>query len=127
MRSNVLKASLLVLAFGLSACPKKTADLELDAARAAMDAARRAMALYCAKQTFLAAESALAEAQRLADDGEIEEAQKKASEDRNRSGTAGTSARCRSAGIDSQRPTTWPGKRRYYRTQSGPFRLYSFT
>ncbi len=78
MRNAISLACVMGLALALGGCAKKTADLELDAARAAMDAARRAKAKDCAKQTFMAAESALAEARRLADDGEIEEAQKKA-------------------------------------------------
>ena len=61
-------------------CPKKTADLELDAARAAMDEAKRRKANDCAEETYKAAEAAIAEAKRLAEAGEIEDAKKKAGE-----------------------------------------------
>ena len=70
----------IVLILSAAGCAKKTADLELDAARAAMDQARQRRADDCAKETFRAAEAALTEARLLADDGEIEEAQKKASQ-----------------------------------------------
>ena len=61
-------------------CPKKTADLELEAARAAMDEARKKKANDCAQETYQAAEAAIAEAKRLAEAGEIEDAKKKAGE-----------------------------------------------
>lgn len=61
-------------------CATPTADLELNAARQALDAARAQRAADCAKETFQAAETAIAEAARLADTGEVEAAQQKANE-----------------------------------------------
>lgn len=63
-------------------CAKKTADLEIEAAATAMDRARTRFADECAKETFRAAETALAEAQYLAIDGAIEEARKTANQAR---------------------------------------------
>lgn len=73
-----LQASALALA--LVGCPKKTADLELEAARQAIDDARNRKADDCAKETYRAAEAAIAEAKDLAQNGDIEEAKKKAGE-----------------------------------------------
>lgn len=64
----------------LTACPKKTADPELEAARRAIEDAQAKKAKDCAKETFLAAESAIAEAKRLADGGDVEGAKRKAAE-----------------------------------------------
>lgn len=69
-----------LLAIGLAGCPKKTADLELDAARQAIDDARRKKADDCAKDTYRAAEAAIAEAKDLAQSGDIEAAKKRAGE-----------------------------------------------
>lgn len=73
-------AVVTALAMGSFACPKKTADLELDLASQALDDARKNKADDCAKETYLAAEAAIAAAKDLAQAGEIEEAKKKAGE-----------------------------------------------
>lgn len=77
-----LSSALLIgaLAVGLAGCPKKTADLELEAARKAIDDARKKKASDCAKETYQAAEAAIAEAKDLAQAGDIEAAKKKAGE-----------------------------------------------
>ncbi|MBK8012651.1 MAG: OmpA family protein [Deltaproteobacteria bacterium] len=64
----------------LTGCSKNTADLELDAARKAMDKASAQKASDCATATYKAAETALNEAQKLAADGKIDEAKAKAME-----------------------------------------------
>jgi peptidoglycan-associated lipoprotein len=64
----------------LFGCPKKTADLELDLAKKAIDDARAAKASDCAKETFMAAEAALAEAQQLEQEGEADKAKEKANQ-----------------------------------------------
>jgi len=69
-----------VLAIGAFGCPKKTADLELDLASQALADARNKKANDCAKETYQAAEAAIAAAKDLAQAGEIEEAKKKAGE-----------------------------------------------
>lgn len=61
-------------------CPKKTADWELEAARKAMLEAQAKRANDCAKETFQAAEAAIAEARELAKNGEIQKAKEKAME-----------------------------------------------
>src|SRR5688572_2460594 len=66
------------MAVALAGCPKKTAELELDLAKKAVDDARRAHANDCAKETFVAAEAALAEAQQLEQEGEADKAKEKA-------------------------------------------------
>jgi peptidoglycan-associated lipoprotein len=68
---------LAVFAFG---CPKKTADLELEAARKAIADAQSKHASDCAGETYKAAEAALAEASKLADSGDIKGAKEKANE-----------------------------------------------
>jgi len=73
-------ARLSLLALALAGCPKKTADLELEAARQAIDDARNRKADDCAKETYRAAEAAIAAAKDLAQNGDIEEAKKKAGE-----------------------------------------------
>ena len=70
----------LSLVLGLAGCPKKTAELELDLAKKAIDDARAAKANDCAKETFMAAEAALAEAQQLEKDGEADKAKEKAAQ-----------------------------------------------
>lgn len=70
----------LVLGLMLSACPKATADLEMEAARKAIDDARANKASDCAKETYQAAEAAIAEAARLADEGDVEAAKEKANQ-----------------------------------------------
>jgi peptidoglycan-associated lipoprotein len=65
-------------ALALAGCPKKTAELELDLAKKAIDDARNAKANDCAKETFMAAEQALDEARKLEQDGEAEKAKEKA-------------------------------------------------
>lgn len=74
--------SLLFLS-GLGAflgCAIPNADSELNLARQALDAAKTQRAADCAKETYQAAEDAMAEAQRLAESGEVEKAQQKANE-----------------------------------------------
>jgi peptidoglycan-associated lipoprotein len=66
------------LALLAAGCPKKTAELELDLAKKAIDDARAAKANDCAKETFVAAEEALAEARQLEKDGEADKAKEKA-------------------------------------------------
>jgi peptidoglycan-associated lipoprotein len=68
------------LVLGIAGCPKKTAELELDLAKKAIDDARAAKANDCAKETFMAAEAALAEAQQLEKDGEADKAKEKAAQ-----------------------------------------------
>lgn len=81
MKSTVrIFPALFACAALLTACPKKTADLELEAARKSMEDALAKRANDCAKETYLAAEAAIAEAKRLAEAGEIEEAKAKAGE-----------------------------------------------
>jgi peptidoglycan-associated lipoprotein len=72
--------STVMLAFAVSACPKKTADLELEAARKSIADAQARRASECAKETYQAAEAAIAEANRLNEAGEIEQAKEKAQE-----------------------------------------------
>lgn len=84
MKSTWLKvagATLLVALFA-TGCPKKTADLELEAARNAIDDARRKKAGDCdtAKPQYQAAEAAIAEAAKLAEDGDVEGAKARALE-----------------------------------------------
>jgi peptidoglycan-associated lipoprotein len=67
-------------ALALAGCPKRTADLELDAARQAIDDARARKASDCAPEAFGAAEAAIAEARALAGQGEVEAAGKRAGE-----------------------------------------------
>jgi peptidoglycan-associated lipoprotein len=77
------KASILLFAALLAAaisCGKKNADLELEAARKAIADAQSRKASDCAKETYQAAEAAIAEANRLAEAGEIESAKAKAVE-----------------------------------------------
>lgn len=71
----------MVMVF-LAACPKNTADLELEAARQAILDASRKKANDCAKETFVAAETAIRDARRLADEGDVEGAKRKAEEAR---------------------------------------------
>lgn len=75
--SFIFFAWMLVAAFG---CPKKTAEVKLDLAKKAVADARAAKANDCAKETFMAAEAALAEAQRLEEEGEIDQAKEKANQ-----------------------------------------------
>jgi len=82
-------------------CPKKTADLELEAARAAMDEARKKKANDCAQETYQAAEAAIAEAKRLAEAGEIEDAKKKAGEAKALAEQAAAASR---PGCDEKKP-----------------------
>ena len=70
----------MAIALVASGCPKKTAELELDLAKKAVDDARRAKANDCAKETFMAAEAALAEAEQLEKDGEADQAKEKANQ-----------------------------------------------
>ncbi len=71
---------LLLIAVLFAACKTPTADLELDAAQKLLDDARRQKANNCAKETYQAAEAALAAARQLAADKKIEEAKAKAAE-----------------------------------------------
>lgn len=71
---------LVTLGAALAGCPKKTADLELDLAKQALDEARRRKASDCAKETYQAAEAAIAAARKAAEDGDIDKAKKKAGE-----------------------------------------------
>lgn len=80
MKRAMVLVAVLAMAGALSACPKSTADLELEAAMKAVDDARAGKADDCAKETYQAAEAALAEARRLAEDGEIDAAKEKANQ-----------------------------------------------
>jgi peptidoglycan-associated lipoprotein len=84
MKSTCLKlaGATLLLALFATGCPKKTADLELDAARQAIDDARKKKAGDCdeARPQFQAAESAIAEAARLSEEGDVEGAKARALE-----------------------------------------------
>ena len=64
----------------LMACSTPSAKLELASARAAVDAAEAQRAAKCAKQIFMAAQSVMREANRLAEKGEHEAAREKAQE-----------------------------------------------
>jgi peptidoglycan-associated lipoprotein len=77
-----LAAGALLSCLFLTACAKKTADIELDAAKKAIDDARKKKAGDCdtSKPQYMAAEAAIAEAQRLAEEGNIEEAKARALE-----------------------------------------------
>lgn len=81
-RQSYLRSLLIIGALALAAagCPKATADLELEAARKAIDDARSKKANDCAKETYQAAEAAIAAAKDLAQEGKIDEAKKKAGE-----------------------------------------------
>jgi peptidoglycan-associated lipoprotein len=79
MYSRRLLPLILALALPLG-CAKKTADIELDAAEAAARAARNKKANDCAKETFQAAEAAIAEAKAKQAEGDIEAAKQKANE-----------------------------------------------
>jgi peptidoglycan-associated lipoprotein len=79
-RSYRLLFASFAIAFAVSACPKKTADLELDAARKAIADAQARKASDCAGETYKAAEAALAEASKLAESGDIPKAKEKAAE-----------------------------------------------
>ncbi len=81
------------LALGAFGCPKKTADLELDLAAQALADARNKKAKDCAKETYQAAEAAIAAAKDLAQAGEIEEAKKKAGEAKALADQAGAASR----------------------------------
>ncbi len=70
----------VAMAVALAGCPKKTAQMDLDLAKKAVDDARAAKANDCAKETFTAAETALAEAQQLEKDGEADKAKEKANQ-----------------------------------------------
>ena len=70
-------AALLVAA---AACSKKTADAELALAAKAVAEARAKKAGDCAKETYQAAEAAIAEARKLAADGDVEAAKQRAGE-----------------------------------------------
>src|SRR5687767_1362686 len=78
---RVLAAAILAGVF-VAGCPKKTADLELEAARAAIENARKKKAGDCdtSKPQYQAAEAAIAEAQKLAEEGNIEDAKARALE-----------------------------------------------
>lgn len=76
LRSTLLLCGLVGLA---TACAEKTAQLELDAADRAIASARSNRASDCAPELQRAAEDALAQARRLAEAGEIEEAKNEAS------------------------------------------------
>jgi peptidoglycan-associated lipoprotein len=72
---------LLALLIALGGCGKgKNADVELDAARKALAAAKAQHASDCAKEIYAAAEATLAEAQNLAQKKDYEGAKKKAQE-----------------------------------------------
>jgi peptidoglycan-associated lipoprotein len=64
----------------ICACAKKTANLELDAAKRALADAQSHHASDCAKETYQSAEAALAEANQLAEKGDVEGARKRANE-----------------------------------------------
>lgn len=72
------RIAVLMMSVALYACPKATADLELEAANKAIDDARASKANDCAKETYQAAEAAIAEARQLAEAGEIDAAKEKA-------------------------------------------------
>ncbi len=74
---GLLVATIALFSFG---CPKKTADLELEAARKAIADAQSKHASDCAGETYKAAEAALAEASKLADSGDVKGAKEKANE-----------------------------------------------
>jgi len=79
--STIFVRTLLILASCLVSCSStKSAELELAAARAAIDAAENERAAKCAKQIFLAAQSVMREANALAEKGEHDAARAKAEE-----------------------------------------------
>lgn len=80
-QSKILTLGLIgALATFSAACPKKTADLELDMAEDAIAKARAKKANDCATETFKAAETAILEARKLSKEGEVDAAKKKAAE-----------------------------------------------
>lgn len=79
MRKTVVWG-LAALTVAASACSKKNSDVELAAARKALEDARANRAADCAKDTFKTAESILSEAQELASKGDHEAAKAKAQE-----------------------------------------------
>jgi peptidoglycan-associated lipoprotein len=86
-QSSLMKRNRFVLVLfavlatsGFAGCSKKNADLELEAARKAIADAQSRRASDCAKETYQAAEAAIAEANRLAESGEIDAAKAKAVE-----------------------------------------------
>lgn len=70
----------LALALVFVGCAEKTADLQLNAADQAVQAAAERRAGDCAPEVLKAAEEALAEARLLASDGDVDEARSKASQ-----------------------------------------------
>jgi peptidoglycan-associated lipoprotein len=81
MMHRGLAISAVLAAAVLTGCPgKKTTEVELAAARAAIDQARANRAADCAKEIFAAAEEVLREASELAAKGEHDAARAKASE-----------------------------------------------
>ncbi len=80
IRTCAFLFSLCMLSVFLWACPKATADVELDAAERAIQEARDQKAPACAKKTYQAAETALRQARKLADVGAVDQAKQKAKE-----------------------------------------------
>src|SRR5262245_37391498 len=87
---SILLASLLVVS-----CAKKTADVELNAARDAINSARSKKAGDCdeSKPQYQAAEAAIAEAQKLAEEGDVEGAKARALEAKTLAEQANAAAR----------------------------------
>lgn len=82
MQAGRILAAVLLSTLFVAGCPKKTADLEMEAAKKAIDDARKKKAGDCdtSKPQYQAAEAAIAEAQKLAEDGKIEDAKARALE-----------------------------------------------
>lgn len=99
---------LLVSASFLAGCPKKTADLELDAAQKAINDARAKKAGDCdtSKAQYQAAEAAIAEANALAKDGKIEDAKAKAQEAQTLAEQASAAVKpgCGEKKVDKEKP-----------------------
>ena len=79
-RNPLALGGLLLIALTASCGGKKNADLELAAARAALDDAAANLAKNCAKEIFMAAEVVVREAKELAESGDVEAAKAKAAE-----------------------------------------------
>lgn len=79
-RAGLLASFFASTLLGVAACAQKTADLELDLADRAVQNAAAQRARDCAPEVQRAAEEALAEARRLAEEGDVDGAKSKASQ-----------------------------------------------
>lgn len=94
-RTSTGLCCILITAVALAgaSCAKKSADVELAAARKAIADAQAKRASDCAHDTYQAAEAALDEASKLADAGKIDEAKAKANQAKDLAENASASVR----------------------------------